>query len=58
MKTYQAQGECTNCGRENYPWWGDYEVGKKIEEYPCPSCECMTWVPRGRNIASEGSLSQ
>jgi len=45
-KTYQAQGECTNCGRENFPQWGEYETGKFIQDYPCPNCECMTWVPR------------
>jgi len=49
-ETYKAQGECTNCGRENYPQWGEYEVGKKIEEYPCPNCGCMTWGARGHRI--------
>lgn len=48
-ETYEAQGECTNCGRENYPQWGKYEVGKKVSEYPCPKCGCMTWIARGNN---------
>lgn len=45
-KTYKAQGECINCDTENYPQWGEYEVNKKINDYPCPNCGCMTWVPR------------
>lgn len=45
-ETYNAQGECTNCGRENYPQWGGYAVGKKLSEYPCPQCGCMTWRKR------------
>ena len=47
---YLAQGECTNCGRENYPQWGKYEVGKKISDYPCPNCGCMTWQPRRNSV--------
>lgn len=43
---YKAQGECTNCGYENWPQWGYYEVGKALSEYPCPKCKCMTWIPR------------
>jgi len=42
-ETYQAYGICDNCGRRDFPQWGEYEVGKKIEEYPCPNCGCMTW---------------
>jgi predicted RNA-binding Zn-ribbon protein involved in translation (DUF1610 family) len=41
--TYEARGYCTNCGRENYPQWGTYNVGEKLEDYPCPSCGCLTW---------------
>ena len=43
-KTYLAQGKCTNCGRKNYPQWGTYAVGRKIETYPCPNCGNMTWI--------------
>lgn len=45
-ETYLAQGECTNCGKENYPQWGNYAIGKKLEEYPCSNCGCMTWRKR------------
>ena len=44
METYNAQGWCTNCGRENYPQWGVYEVGTKVTDQPCPNCKLMTWV--------------
>lgn len=44
-ETYLAQGFCTNCGRRNYPQWGTYEVGKALEEYPCPQCGMFTWKP-------------
>lgn len=44
METYKAQGVCTNCGRKNYPQWGEYKVGTKITDYPCPNCNCMTWI--------------
>lgn len=54
MEKYKAQGECTNCNRENYPQWGEYEVGKKISDYPCPKCGCMTWVPRDKAKLSYG----
>ena len=43
-ETYLAQGMCYNCGRRNYPQWGTYEKGKRLEEYPCPKCGCMTWI--------------
>jgi len=43
-KTYLARGICTNCGIRNHPQWGTYDVGKRIEEYPCPNCGCMTWI--------------
>jgi predicted RNA-binding Zn-ribbon protein involved in translation (DUF1610 family) len=43
QKTYEAQGYCTNCGRENYPQWGTYDVGKELQDYPCPNCGCRTW---------------
>ncbi len=52
-ETYSAQGECTNCGRENYPQWGTYTVGKRIEEYSCPKCGCMTWRARGTVAQSD-----
>ena len=51
-ETYKAQGECTNCGRENYPKWGEYDKGKQISDYPCPQCGCMTWRPRGKYCPS------
>ena len=44
-ETYLAQGFCTNCGRRNYPQWGTYELGKALEEYPCPQCGMFTWKP-------------
>lgn len=44
MKTYKTRGMCTNCGYRNYPQWGKYDFGKKLNEYPCPNCECMTWI--------------
>ena len=47
-ETYEARGKCTNCDRENYPQWGEYEVGRTINSYPCPKCECMTWVKDDR----------
>jgi predicted nucleic-acid-binding Zn-ribbon protein len=42
-ETYLARGACKNCGYRNYPQWGEYEVGKKISDYPCPKCGCDTW---------------
>lgn len=43
-ETYEAQGICTNCGHKNYPQWGVYKLGARINDYPCPNCGCMTWV--------------
>lgn len=43
-ETYYAQGKCTNCGVCDYPQWGVYEVGKRVADYPCPNCGCMTWI--------------
>ncbi len=42
-QTYSAQGYCINCGYENYPQWGEYKIGLRIEDLPCPNCGCMTW---------------
>lgn len=54
-ETYLAQGYCKNCGRENYPQWGSYEIGKKLENSPCPNCGCMTWVLDIRSHTPEGT---
>ena len=42
-ETYRAQGICSNCGRRNYPQWGTYNVGTRLEDNPCPNCGLMTW---------------
>lgn len=44
-ETYLAQGKCTNCGRRNYPQWGKYKKGIPLQNYPCPKCGLMTWIP-------------
>lgn len=49
-KTYLAQGECTNCGHENYPQWGEYDFGRKISDHLCPNCKCMTLRKRQEKI--------
>ncbi len=40
---YNAQGICTNCGHRDFPQWGEYAVGTRLESYSCSNCGCMTW---------------
>lgn len=47
--TYLARGYCTNCGKENYPQWGTYNMGTLISDILCPKCGCQTWVKDDRD---------